>query len=118
MSKDKDFIDEHDCCCHDEGCGCGHDHEHDHDDCDCEDTMIITLDDGTELECAVLDLFNYKGDDYIFLFPLDVEEEEEYVYPYKYIENENGVDVELEVVDDAIVDELMEEFYKKNEVDE
>ena len=47
MSKDKDFIDEHDCCCHDEDCGCGHDHEHD--DCDCEDTMIITLDDGTEL---------------------------------------------------------------------
>ena len=116
MSKDKDFIDEHDCCCHDEDCGCGHDHEHD--DCDCEDTMIITLDDGTELECAVLDLFNYKGDDYIFLFPLDVKEEEEYVYPYKYIEHENGVDVDLEVVDDAIIDELMEEFYNKNEVDE
>lgn len=38
-------------------CGCGHDHEHEHgEDCGCGEhaTMMLQLDDGSELKCTVL----------------------------------------------------------------
>jgi uncharacterized protein YrzB (UPF0473 family) len=36
---------------HGSGCGCGHDHEHEH------DSITLSLDDGTELNCIVLEIF-------------------------------------------------------------
>jgi uncharacterized protein YrzB (UPF0473 family) len=99
---------EHDC-----GCGCGHDHE-DH------MNVTLTLDDGSELECAVLCIFPVAEKDYIALVPADAEEEEDSeIFLYQFVEHDNDEiellniedDEEFEAVSDAF-DELMdnEEF--------
>ncbi len=96
------------------GCGCGHEHEHD------QLNVTLTLDDGTELECAVLCIFPVGDKDYIALVPVDNEDEEEgEIFLYQFIEHENEEiellnienDDEFEAVSDAF-DELMdsEEF--------
>jgi uncharacterized protein YrzB (UPF0473 family) len=91
-----------------------------------EMTVTLDLDDGTQLECAVLTIFEAGGRDYIALLPLDgAEEEEGEVYLYRYVETENGEpsldniedDEEYEVVaaafdqmlDDQEYDELVDE---------
>ncbi len=92
---------------------------HDHDCCECEEhTMKLVLDDGSELECSVIDIFELAPDRvYIALLPLDEDE----VLIYKYLENEDGSfellniesDEEFEEVEEAfleIIDEDDEEF--------
>ncbi len=85
-----------------------------------EDTVTLSLDDGTELECAVLAVFPAGDRDYIALLPLDEEEGEEgEVFLYRFSEDEDGEialdniedDEEYEQVADAF-DELLdsEEF--------
>lgn len=104
------FMSEHGC-----GCGCGHEHEHD------QMNVTLTLDDGTELECAVLCIFPVEDKDYIALVPVDNEDDDEEgeIFLYQFIEHENEEiellnienDDEFEAVSDAF-DELMdsEEF--------
>lgn len=94
-------------------CGCGHDHDHEHEMEELE-TMFLTLDDDTELECGVLGVFTVEelpGKEYIALLPL--EDETVLLYEYK----EAGEEVELEVIEDdaefdkvsAAFDDLFEE---------
>ena len=79
-----------------------------------EMTVTLTLDDGTELECVVLTIFEAGGKDYIALLPLDGQEDGE-VYLYRYTEDANGTpdlenivsDEEYEIVVDAF-DELLD----------
>lgn len=74
-----------------------------------EDTDIITLefDDGTELECEMMGVFDYSGNDYIALIPHDDSDD---VYIYKY--NEIGDDeFELEdIEDDELFNKVVGEF--------
>ena len=88
---------------------------------DCQDldqpTVTLTLDDDTEVKCAVLTIFpapNQK--EYIALLPLDGREAEDgEVYLYRYVEDINGnpdlenidSDEEYEIVADAF-DELLD----------
>lgn len=85
-----------------------------------EMTVTLTLDDGTELECVVLTIFEAGDREYIALLPLDGKEAEDgEVYLYRYVEDANGnpdlenilSDEEYEIVADAF-DELLdtEEF--------
>lgn len=81
---------------HEHECGCGNNHDHhdhhDHDDCDCgcghdEQTMKLVLDDGSELKCSVIDVFDIDEDRaYIALLPIGEEE----VLLYKYVEHDDG----------------------------
>lgn len=99
---------------HDENCDCGCNHEE-------EATVTLTLDDGSELECAVLTIFPVQDKQYIALVPLNDEDDSEEgdVYLYRFTEFENGEielgnieeDSEYEMVADAF-DELLdsEEF--------
>lgn len=87
---------------HGENCGCGHDHE------DMEDFEIITLtlDDDTELECAVLNIFDVEGVDYISLLPLDEDDtEDKEVLLYRFIEISDE-EIEIKMI------ESEEEFEK------
>lgn len=71
-----------------------HDHEHT-ENCDCEnDTLLITLDDDTELECNVIGIFEVDDKEYIALLPID----EETVLIYQY--NETDDNVELTSIED------------------
>ena len=88
---------------------------------DCQEldqpTVTLTLDDDTEVKCAVLTIFpapNQK--EYIALLPLDGREAEDgEVYLYRYVEDINGnpdlenidSDEEYEIVADAF-DELLD----------
>ncbi len=75
-----------------------------------EMTVTLLLDDGSELECVVLTIFEAEQRDYIALLPMEGElAEEGEVYLYRYHEDENGNpnleniedDDEYEVVADA-----------------
>lgn len=81
-----------------------------------EMTVTLTLDDGTELECVVLTIFEAGEKEYIALLPLDGREAEDgEVYLYRYVEDVNGnpdlenidSDEEYEIVADAF-DELLD----------
>ena len=81
-----------------------------------EMTVTLTLDDGTELECVVLTIFEAGEKEYIALLPLDGREAEDgEVYLYRYVVDINGnpdlenidSDVEYEIVADAF-DELLD----------
>ena len=82
-----------------------------------EMTVTLTLDDGEELECVVLTIFEAGGRDYIALLPMDGEDAEEgEVYLYRYFEDADGNpsldniedDDEYEIVADAF-DELLDD---------
>ena len=56
-----------------------------------EMTVTLTLDDGTDLECVVLTIFEAADREYIALLPLDGNEAEDgEVYLYRYTEDANG----------------------------
>ena len=81
-----------------------------------EMTVTLTLDDGTDLECVGLTIFEAAEREYIALLPLDGNEAEDgEVYLYRYTEDANGnpdiqnieSDEEYEIVADAF-DELLD----------
>ena len=85
-----------------------------------EDTVTLTLDDDTEVECAIVAIFPAGDKDYIALLPLGgVEEEEGEVFIYRYFEDENGEpqleniesDEEYEIAADAFDEMLDSEEY-------
>lgn len=76
-----------------------HEHEHGHD-CGCgcseeHDTMTLTLDNGEEIKCDVIGIFDVEEKSYIALLPLDDDE----VLLYKYIETDNEDGFELENIE-------------------
>ena len=86
-----------------------------------EEDIIVTLDldDGTQIDCAILTIFGVNGQDYIALLPLDdagEPNEEGDVYLYRYSEDDEG-NPELDNIDndeeyDAVAnrfDELLDE---------
>ena len=87
-----------------------------------EMTVTLTLDDGTDLECVVLTIFEAADKEYIALLPLDGNEAEDgEVYLYRYTEDADGTpdiqniasDEEYEIVADAF-----DEFLDTAEYDE
>ncbi|MDL2311204.1 DUF1292 domain-containing protein [Peptostreptococcaceae bacterium OttesenSCG-928-C18] len=79
--------DKHDLNCeheHGDDCNCGHDHEGE------IDTITLTLDDDSELECGVLGVFDVPTQkrDYIALITL----EDDQVLLYRYKEDEKDED--------------------------
>ena len=88
---------------------------------DDETDMLVTLslDDGSEVECGILTIFDIEEQDYIVLIPLDEdgnENKEGEVFIYRYFEDEEGNpslenienDEEYEIVADRF-DELLDE---------
>ena len=87
-----------------------------------EMTVTLTLDDGTDLECVVLTIFEAADKEYIALLPLDGNEPEDgEAYLYRYSEDAEGnpdiqnieSDEEYEIVADAF-----DEFLDTAEYDE
>ncbi len=72
-----------------------------------EMTVTLNMDDGSEVECVVLTIFEAAGRDYIALLPMDgAEAEEGEVYLYRYNEPEDG-EPSLDNIEDAF-DELLD----------
>ncbi len=91
-------------------------------------TVTLSLDDGTECECAIIRIFPAGDSNYIALLPLegDAADNDE-VYLYRYIETPDGdpvlenieSDEEYETVADAFDEELdameYEELYAEED---
>ena len=73
-----------------------------------EMTVTLTLDDDTELECAVVAIFPVQDKDYIALLPLNEESEEVFLYRFKH---NNEDDLELENIEDDEEFELVADAY-------
>lgn len=87
-----------------------------------EVTVTLTLDDGSQLECVVLTIFDAGEREYIALLPMDGEESEEgEVYLYRYSEDADG-NPSLENIEDDeeydIVAEAFDELLDEQEYDE
>lgn len=87
-----------------------------------EMTVTLTLDDGSELECVVLTIFEAGERDYIALLPIEGEEAEEgEVYLYRYSEDAEG-NPNLENIEDDdeydIVADAFDEMLDAQEYDE
>ena len=87
-----------------------------------EMTVTLTLDDGKELECVVLTIFDAGKREYIALLPMDGQEAEEgEVYLYRYSEDADG-NPSLENIEDdeeyEIVAEAFDELLDEQEFDE
>ena len=91
-------------------------------------SVTLSLDDGTEVECAVIRTFPAGDKNYIALLPIaDIDEDESEVYLYRYpiisdnepvLENIES-DEEYEIVSDAFDEELdameYEELYAQED---
>jgi uncharacterized protein YrzB (UPF0473 family) len=109
------------CACEGEDCDCNYDEFDDECGCGCgcgdheEEIMTISLEDGTEVDCAIIAIFPVDEKDYIALLPLDGNEEEGEVFLYEFKEDDDGIklmsiesDEEYESVTKAF-DEILEE---------
>ncbi|MDD4844352.1 MAG: DUF1292 domain-containing protein [Anaerotignum sp.] len=89
------------------GCGCDNDHDNEQEEMGLE-TMFLTLDDETELECGVLGVFEVEGiegKEFIALMPL--EDETVLLYEYKELDDE----IELNVIEeDELFDKVSAAF--------
>jgi len=88
-----------------DNCDCGHEHGHD---CDCghdhgegHQTVTLTMEDDTEMECAVLGTFDLDDKEYIAMVPVDSDE----AFIYRFKEDADG-EIELSAIEDD------EEFQK------
>jgi uncharacterized protein YrzB (UPF0473 family) len=74
--------------------------------------ITLTLDDDTELECAVMGIFEVEENEYIALLPLSDDEAEEFdeVLLYKYNEK-NDEEFELELIEDEEEFDLVSEAF-------
>ncbi len=79
------------------------------------DMITLTLDDGSEIECAVLAVFPVNNNDYIALLPQNADDDAE-VYLYRFIQHDDDEiellniedDDEFEAVSDAF-DEMLDD---------
>lgn len=105
MKNNDDKIYNHDHCT-DQGC------DHDHFDHDFEDieTIVLTLNDDSELECVVLGIFEHDDKEYISLVSID----DEQVLLYRYLENgDDSGDFTLENIEtDEEFDAVSEVFFE------
>lgn len=92
-----------------------------------EGTVTLTLEDDTEVECAIVSIFPAGDKEYIALLPLGGDEEAEgEVYLYRYMEDENGEpsleniesDEEYDIAADAFDEMLDEEEFEELVEDE
>lgn len=93
------------------GCGCGDEYKASHCGCGCHhnieeeiQTVTITLEDNTNVECDILGTFDVDDKEYITLLPIGDDE----VLIYRYTENDGEVSLDLIESD--------EEFAKVSEV--
>ena len=76
-----------------------------------EETEVITLefDDGVEVECEIMGVFDYEGKEYIALIP-DDGSDDVYIYGYKEVGDDEFELVDIE--DDAEFEKVVAEFDK------
>ncbi len=106
----------------DDSCDCEHEHEHDCDcDCQCEDEIVeLTTEDGKKLKFYFVGTIEYKGKNYSAFEPaeqIDGIEDDDLIIFELSGDDEETADL-LPVEDEALLDEVFEEFCRLLEEDE
>ncbi|MBQ4650483.1 MAG: DUF1292 domain-containing protein [Firmicutes bacterium] len=73
------------------------------------DVITLEFDDGVEVECEIMGVFDYNGKEYIALIP-DDDTDDVYLYGYKEVGEEEFELVDIE--DDAEFEAVVAEFDK------
>lgn len=88
-----------------------------------QDTMTLDLEDGSKIECLVLNLFTVDDVQYIALLPMDEDgsvDEDAQVFLYRFTELEDG-EVQLDQIEDDeefdIVSDYFDELLDNEEFD-
>lgn len=69
--------------------------------------ITLEFDDGAEIECEIMGVFDYAGNDYIALIPND-DTDDVYIYGYKEVGEDEFELVDIE--DEALFEKVVEEF--------
>ena len=72
-----------------------------------EDIITLEFDDGEDIECEIMGIFDYDGKDYIALIPLD-DSDDVYIYGYQEVGDDEFEIVDIE--DDDLFAKVVEEF--------
>lgn len=75
-------------------------------------TIVLTDEEGKEIEFEFIDSFDFEGNTYYALFPIDAGEEGEYVI-LKLEKDENGEDMLSTIDDDDEFDRVADYFEDK-----
>ncbi|PKM84204.1 MAG: DUF1292 domain-containing protein [Firmicutes bacterium HGW-Firmicutes-11] len=81
--------------------------EHDHDDEEDADFLTLEFDDGEEIECEIMGIFEVDGKEYIALIPSDGTDD---VYIYGYKESGDDEFELIDIEDDAEFEKVAKEF--------
>lgn len=73
------------------------------------DFITLEFDDGVEVECEIMGVFEYDGKEYIALIP-DDDSDDVYIYGYKEVGEDEFELVDIE--DDAEFEKVVAEFDK------
>ena len=76
-------------------------------DVDEADVITLQFEDGQDVECEIMGVFDYNGKEYIALIPLDGTDDV-YIYGYQEV-GEDEFEI-LEIVDDAEFEAVVREF--------
>ena len=71
------------------------------------DIITLEFDDGEDLECEIMGIFDYDGNDYIALIPLD-DSDDVYIYGYKEV-GEDEFEI-VDILDDELFEKVVAEF--------
>lgn len=82
-------------------------HDHDHDDEEDADFLTLEFDDGEEIECEIMGIFEVDGKEYIALIPSDGTDD---VYIYGYKESGDDEFELIDIEDDAEFEKVAKEF--------
>ena len=74
-----------------------------------EMVLTLELEDGGEMECEVICIFEYDGKDYAALTPTDEDSEDLYIFGAEINEQEEGTEITFENIED---DELLETLFE------
>lgn len=69
--------------------------------------ITLEFDDGAEIECEIMGVFDYAGNDYIALIPND-DTDDVYIYGYKEVGEDEFELVDIE--DEELFEKVVEEF--------
>lgn len=72
-----------------------------------ENFITLEFDDGAEIECEIMGVFDHDGSDYIALIPQD-ETDDVYIYGYKEVGEDEFELVDIE--DEALFEKVVAEF--------
>lgn len=72
-----------------------------------EDIITLEFDDGVDLECEIMGIFDYDGNEYIALIPLD-DSDDVYIYGYREV-GEDAFEI-VDILDDELFEKVVGEF--------